>query len=144
MSPNTSPNKELTKKQREKSYFWPDAETEAFLEWWLHNREYVNSHSMSDWRRKARPHLSLALPLQLRPTLLCRTDWCLKKELFDDPKNEDLTEKKITSKHGGLIKNYKAVKREHCDTTGGGKNETDATLEGMNTMMQRPPPLTQD
>jgi hypothetical protein len=41
----------------------------------------------------------------------------------------DLTVKKITNKHDELGKDYKAVKREYCDTTGGGKNEGDATLD---------------
>jgi hypothetical protein len=107
MPRNTSPSKERSTKQREKSYRWSDADTEVFLEWWRENTEYVKSHSMADWRSKA------------------------KKELFDDPEHEDLTVKKITNKHDGLVKDYKAVRREYCDTTGGGKNEQDATLHGI-------------
>jgi hypothetical protein len=108
MPRNTSPSKEASsKKSREKSYRWSDTDTEAFLEWWRDNIEYVKSHAMSDWRSKA------------------------KRELFDDPEHANLTVKKITNKHDGLVKDYKAVKREYCDTTGGGKNEGDATLDGI-------------
>jgi hypothetical protein len=61
-----------------------------------------------------------------------------KKELFDDPVHEDLTVKKITNKHDGLVKEYKTVRREYCNTTGGGKNERDATLDGISIV---PSPL---
>jgi hypothetical protein len=107
MPRNTSPSKESSKKQREKSYRWSDTDTEVFLEWWRENSEYVKSHAMADWRNKA------------------------KKELFNDAEHADLTVKKITNKHDGLVKEYKAVRREYCDTTGGGKDERDATLDGI-------------
>jgi hypothetical protein len=109
MPRNTSsgPSKEASKKQREKSYRWSDTDTEVFLEWWRENSEYVKSHAMADWRNKA------------------------KKELFNDAEHADLTVKKITNKHDGLVKEYKAVRREYCDTTGGGKDERDATLDGI-------------
>jgi hypothetical protein len=55
-----------------------------------------------------------------------------KEDLFNDSEHGNSTVKKITTQHDGLIKEYKAAVREYSETTGGGTNEVDATLDGTN------------